>query len=305
MPVLIVCVLLIAWPLGLLVWANSKITHVEALSDHATTEGTTWLIAGSDRRSDGSDGGVNQPWVQGARTDTIIVVRSTHSQSAVVSLPRDTATQIPGYGLNKLNAAYSLGGPSLLVRTVEELTGVRIDHYVEVSMGGVTQIVDALGSVNLCSDLQVNDPESGLNWQPGCHDADGATALAFARMRKQDPQGDIGRQDRQRQVMNKITQKALSPSTLFNPMTQQAVAGSLATALVADPDTGVVSLGLLARAYHKAGKAELTGNPPISSMDYRRGGHGSMVLLDPTASPSFWGAFQSGTLQPSMYHHEN
>lgn len=302
LPVVLLLVLL-AWPAYLLSWANGQISHVDALSGAPSTSGTTWLIAGSDRRSDGSDGGIVDPTTEGARTDSLLLVRRVNGQASIVSLPRDSAVTIPGKGLNKLNAAYSLGGPQLLVATVEQLTGTKVDHYVEVSMGAVTKIVDAVGGVELCSDLTVDDPKSGLTWSPGCHTVDGQTALAFSRMRYQDPKGDIGRAERQRQVIDKVVNTALSPSSALNPVTQRSLGKAVATSLLTDPDTGVTSLGLLAWNYRKAQSAGLTGAPPLSSLNYRDGVHGSMVQIDPAKAPGFWQAFRDGTLDPSLYYH--
>lgn len=299
---LLLVVALVAWPLYLLNWANNQISHTQALSGQPNVSGTTWLIAGSDRRSDGSDGGIADPTTEGARTDSLMLVRRVGGTAMVVSLPRDAAVEIPGHGLNKINAAYALGGAPLLVLTVENLTGVTVDHYVEVSMGAVTQIVDAVGGVELCSDLTVNDRDSQLVWQPGCHTVDGKTALAFARMRKSDPLGDIGRADRQRQVIAKTVNAALSPASALNPLTQRSLGGAVAQSLITDPDTGVVSLGLLAWNYRSAQGAGLTGAPPISNLNYRDGRHGSMVQLDPNRIAAFWSAFGSGTLTPGDYH---
>ena len=152
-------IFVIAWPLYLCHLVNSQLNRVEALSTLPAGEGETWLIAGSDKRSDGSDGGISGADV-GARTDSIMLIRKVNSMSAIVSLPRDTAVVIPGYGQNKLNAAYSFGGPRLLVKTVEGISGVKVDHYVEVTMGSVTQLVDAVGGVELCLDYDVDDADS-------------------------------------------------------------------------------------------------------------------------------------------------
>ncbi|MBU4216157.1 MAG: LCP family protein, partial [Actinobacteria bacterium] len=140
----------IAWPVGLVIWANGKIHHIEALSGAAGTGGTTYLITGSDQR--GGDG-VEADGTDGARTDTIMVLQVPASGPvALISLPRDTYVDIPGHGPAKLNAAYSWGGAPLLVRTVEQLTGLTIDHYAEIGMGGVKEVVNAVGGVNLCWD---------------------------------------------------------------------------------------------------------------------------------------------------------
>ena len=136
---------------------------------------------------------------------------------ALISLPRDTFAEIPGKGASKLNAAYSWGGAPLLVQTVEHADRADVDHYIEIGFGGVERIVDAVGGVELCLDYDVNDARSELVWTAGCRPADGHTALAFSRMRYSDPQGDIGRAERQRQVIGAVSQKAADKSLLFSP----------------------------------------------------------------------------------------
>src|SRR5690606_37049448 len=174
--VVVLLVLLLAWPVGLLVWADGRISHVPALSGAPGTPGTTFLLAGSDSRADGAAGDS----VEGQRADTIMLMHQPSSGPAVlVSLPRDTFTEIPGYGSNTLNAAYSYGGPELLVATVEGVAGLTVDHYVEIGMAGVRDVVDAVGGVELCLDYDVDDWRSDLVWEAGCHPADGQTALAF------------------------------------------------------------------------------------------------------------------------------
>ena len=298
----VLVIFVIAWPLYLWYLVDSQLNRVDALSALPASEGETWLIAGSDQRSDGSDGGVKQPWVQGARADSIMLLRKVNGVAELVSLPRDTAVEIPGHGLNKLNASYAFGGPKLLVKTVEGVSGVKVDHYVEVTMGAVTQLVDAAGGVELCLDYDVDDADSALKWKSGCHQADGATALAFSRMRHQDPRGDIGRAERQRQVVSKLSRTLITPSTFLNPLKQRNLANAGASNLTCDSDSGAWALGKMLFAYRSASSNNLTGVPPIAKMAYYRGGHGAMVLLDQQKTPGFWSAFKKGTLQPSQYH---
>ena len=294
-------VFVITWPFYLCYLVDSQLNRVDALSNRSSGEGETWLIAGSDKRSNGADGGVSDA-TKGARTDSIMLVRKVNSTAEVVSLPRDSAVTIPGHGLNKLNASYAFGGPKLLVRTVEELSGVKIDHYLEVTMGAVIQLVDAVGGVELCLDYDVDDHDSGLKWKSGCHQADGATSLAFSRMRHQDPKGDIGRAERQRQVLSKLSSSLVTTSTFVNPFKQRDLANVGAQNLTTDNDSGLWALGKLMLTYRSATSNNLTGAPPISKLAYYKGGHGAMVQLDPNKSPSFWKSFQQGTLQPNQYH---
>lgn len=290
----IILVLIIGWP-AFLVWdANQHLGRVDALTTNADTPGTTYLLVGSDSRADGAvaDG------TEGARADSILLINvAPNSQATAISLPRDTYVSDPDYGDIKLNAAYSLGGPNQLVATVESLTGLTVDHYVEIGMGGVGTIVDALGGINLCLDMDVNDELSELNWQAGCHDADGRTALAFSRMRYSDPLGDIGRAERQRQVITKTISTALSPSVLLNPIATLRVERAGASSLTADKSAYSTDLARLVWAFKSASDAQLMGAPPIESMGFEIGS-GSAVLLRDTTAPEFFAKVARGQITP-------
>lgn len=293
---LLVLVLLLAWPIGLVIWANGQIQHTDALSDAEGTPGTTYLLAGSDARG---SGGVDDD-TSGARTDTIMVLHKPQSgPTALISIPRDTYAEIPGNGMSKINAAYAWGGAPLLVESVEGLTGLTVDHYAEVGFGSLEELVDAVGGVELCLDYDVDDPKSELVWEAGCHEADGTTALAFSRMRYSDPQGDIGRAERQQQVIAAVADTAVQPSVLLNPIDQVQLVGAGTDALVVDESTGIIDLGRLALAFKDAtGPEGVTGTPPIANPGYNPGnGVGSTVLLADDAG-QFWGEVRDGDLEP-------
>jgi len=280
---------------GLWWWVDSRINHVDALSGAPDTPGQTYLIVGSDSREGWADDGT-----VGARTDTIMLVHQPVSgPTALISIPRDSYVEIPGYGGNKVNAAFAFGGPQLLVQTVEQLTGLTIDRYVEVGFLGVTGIVDALGGVELCYDSDVNDPYSTLVWQAGCHVTDGTTALAFSRMRYEDPLGDIGRTARQQQVVSAVVEGVLSPSTLLNPTKFFPVASAGLDSFRVSAGTGAFDLARMALVVNAArGPDAVTGTPPLASLDHRVDGVGSTVLLDPDASSAFWAAIATGEYPP-------
>ncbi|WP_082570568.1 LCP family protein [Cellulomonas sp. Root485] len=289
---------LLVWPIGLTLWANGKVQHTPALSGAAGTPGTTYLLTGSDSRA---DGGIEQDGTEGARTDTILLLHVPDSgPTALISLPRDTYVEIPGNGSSKLNAAFSWGGAPLLVQTVEGLTGLTVDHYAEIGMAGVEQIVDAVGGVNLCYDAEVNDVDSGMVWTPGCHDVDGTQALAFARMRKSDPTGDVGRALRQRQLIGAVMSKVKPSQLVAHPGQQVALIDAGTRALTVSDGSGIIDMAQLALAFRAAnGEGGITGTPPIASMDYRPGnGVGSTVQLDPETTPAFWAAIRDGSLPP-------
>ncbi|GAA3750623.1 LCP family protein [Salinactinospora qingdaonensis] len=179
------------------------------------------LLIGSDSR-DGlssaqrSELGVGH--VGGGRSDTMMLVHlnESHDHLTVVGIPRDSWVPVAGHGLDKINAAYAYGGPQLAVRTVENTTGVRIDHYIEIDFGGFVDVINALGGIEVCLEQPIHDEKAKLNMARGTHSVDGATALAFARTRKS-AGGDLDRIDRQHQVMSALLDKALSSDTLRTP----------------------------------------------------------------------------------------
>ncbi|WNM25600.1 LCP family protein [Demequina capsici] len=273
-------------------WVESRLIHGDALSGAADTPGETYLIVGSDSRDGWLDDGT-----EGARTDTIMLLhKPVNGPVALLSIPRDSWVDIPGNGSGKINASFAWGGAPLLVQTVEQLTGLTIDHYVEVGFTGVVDIVDAVGGVELCYDSDVNDEKSELNWTAGCHVADGATALAFSRMRYSDPLGDIGRTQRQQQVMSAVVSAILSPSILLNPFAAHHVADVGLNAFRVDDDTHALDLAQAALAFHSAlGGGAVTGTPPIATIDYRVDGQ-SAVLLDADQAPEFWQQIMNGEI---------
>jgi LCP family protein required for cell wall assembly len=293
---LVVLLLIVLLPVAAL-WfrVQSGIVHVDALSGAADTPGETYLIVGSDSREGWEDDGT-----VGARTDTIMLLHKPEAgPTALISIPRDSYVEIPGHGSNKINAAFAFGGPSLLVQTVEGLTGLTIDHYLEVGFMGVSNVVDSLGGVELCYDADVNDPLSALVWTAGCHQADGPTALAFARMRYSDPLGDIGRTQRQQLLVSAVADKALRPSTLLNPFAVIRLTDAALGSLRVSEDMGALDLARAALAFNSARGAEaVTGTPPIASIDYRVEGAGSTVLLDPETVGDFWIAIAAGAYPP-------
>ncbi|WP_081861440.1 LCP family protein [Cellulomonas sp. HZM] len=295
--VALVLVAALAWPIGLVMWANKKVQHTDALSGAASTDGTTYLLTGSDSRA---DGGVKDDGTLGARTDTILLLHVPKSgPTALISIPRDSYVAIPGHGKNKINAAFAWGGAPLLVKTVEKLTGMTVDHYAEIGMAGVKDVVDAVGGVRLCYDHDVDDKDSHMKWKAGCHVVNGKKALAFSRMRKSDPEGDIGRAKRQRQLIGSLMGSLDPRSLAFHPSQQVALIDAGTAALTVDESSGIVDMGRMGLAFRAAnGDGGITGTPPISSLDYRPGGVGSTVQLDPDKSPKFWEDIAQGNLKP-------
>lgn len=160
------------------------------------------------------------------RSDTMMVmtVNPNTDKTTIVSIPRDTRTEIVGHGTtDKINHAYAFGGTSMSVNTVQSMLDIPIDYYVEVNMKGLQDIVDAVGGVQVTSPLTFT--YEGYSFTEGeSTSLDGKTALAYSRMRYEDPNGDYGRQERQRQVIQATLEKVASLSTISN---YQNILGSL------------------------------------------------------------------------------
>ncbi|WP_116047570.1 LCP family protein [Amycolatopsis palatopharyngis] len=210
------------------VYLEFSINRIDALPDYdgkpAAGEGTNWLIVGSDSRegltpeeeerlATGNTGG--------QRTDTIMVAHVPDNDTAptLLSLPRDSQVAIPGHGTNKINAAFSFGGAPLLAQTVEQATGLRIDHYAEIGFGGFANVVDAIGGVEMDIPEEMRDTKTGVVIPAGTQELDGAQALGFVRMRYSEatPRSDLDRVANQRKFIGAMVSEMASPATLLNP----------------------------------------------------------------------------------------
>lgn len=151
------------------------------------------------------------------RSDTMMVatLNPNTNSSSLVSIPRDTYTDIIGHNTkDKLNHAYAFGGAEMSMLSMENLLDIPIDHYVSVNMGGVQKIVDVVGGIDIQNNLQFSS--DGFDFPIGMVHLDGEGALAFIRMRYEDPNGDYGRQGRQRDVVTAVMKKALNLSNIAN-----------------------------------------------------------------------------------------
>jgi LCP family protein required for cell wall assembly len=272
---LLVLLLVLALLAGLGLYFYSRVAKVDALRDYpgrpAATPGQDWLLVGSDSREGltaEQRKRLKTGSAQGRRTDTVMLlhVPSGGGAPTMVSLPRDSYVPIPGRGRNKLNAAYAFGGAPLLVRTVETVTGIRIDHYTEIGFGGFVGVVDALGGVQLCPTRNIKDKKSGLDVQAGCQEMAGPTALAYVRARYFDPKGDLGRVQRQQEFLSAIFAKASSPGVLINPFKLVSVGNAGASALTVDQRDGPIDLLRFALAMHAvAGKHGTKTTVPVAN----------------------------------------
>jgi LCP family protein required for cell wall assembly len=304
--VLTLLLVFVVFVAGIWVYLEFSINRTSALHDYAgrpaAASGTNWLIVGSDSRA-GLSAADQQRLATGdvaaagggQRTDTIMVahIPDNSTKPTLLSLPRDSQVKIPGHGTNKINAAFSFGGPPLLVETVEGATGLHIDHYAEIGFGGFANIVDAVGGVNMCIDKEMDDPVTGVKIPAGCQTLDGAQSLGFVRMRHSaaTPRSDLDRIANQRKFIGALVSTIASPGTLLNPFSFFPVLASAPAALTMDSGDHVhnlVGLALALRGISSGGV--VTTTVPVTS--------GSAENWDKTKSKQLFDALRGDTPVP-------
>ena len=294
-------VLLLAGTAVLYVWAGRQVRHVDALGGYAgrpaAGKGTNWLLIGSDSRARLTPEQRRELHVgnSGSRnTDTLMLLHSGDHGPSLVSLPRDSYLPVPGHGRGKLNEAYADGGPKLLTRTVEQATGLRIDHYAEVNFLGFVQVVDALGGVTLCPDKPLRDEKSGADFRAGCQEMNGTQALAYVRARYSDPAGDLGRVKRQRQLISAVASEMLGPGVLLNPFRLVSVLDASLGAMTVDEGSGVRELaGLGWSMKGVAGGDGAATTVPLAGSGVSVPGSGSVLLWDDIAARRLFRALRN------------
>ena len=308
----LVLVLVLVLPGGFYIWADSRLDRVDALQDYderpEPADGTTYMIVGSDSREGMEDDQMDElatGRAEGQRADTIMLLYVPQDgDPTIISVPRDSYVPmaIPGYADNKINTAYAdhvcgtdedgeevCGGPAEMVQSFELASGVQIDHYVEIGMGGFVDLVDAVGGVELCPEDPIDDPKAGLDIEAGCQEMDGGTALGFVRTRAT-PRADLDRVQRQREFFSALIQEASAPSTLFNPFRSVPL-------VIAGTDTFTVDEGdrlrhLATMLLAMRGGTETTAVPVggTPTLD----GVGSVVVWDEAGSEQMFDAMRSG-----------
>lgn len=227
--ILTIVLVIIALLVAIWFYIDTSMNRVDAIGDYAGRpaqgSGTNWLIVGSDSRKGLSADQAedlhtgSESSVAGKRTDSIMVLHlpDNGTKPTMVSLLRDSFVPIPGHGQSKINAAFAWGGAKLLVRTVEQNTGLRVDHYAEIGFGGFAGIVDDVGGIEVCLDEPVKDHYAGIDLPAGCQVLDGPHALGYVRSRHGFDGGDYARTKHQREFIGKLANKVSSPGVLLNP----------------------------------------------------------------------------------------
>ena len=267
------------------------------------------LIVGSDSRGDTEAGGEFQgsgdTFVTGQRSDTVILAHlyGSSDKAQLVSFPRDSYVSIPAFTdpktgkttsarKGKLNSAFSTGGPPLLIATIENLTQIRVDHYMQVDFQGFQSMVDKLGGVEVCLSKPAKDKFSGIDLPAGRHKIGGRTALAFVRQRHGLAGGDIDRITRQQQFLGSMVRKVLSAGTLANPLKLTGFLDVATSSLQVDNDLTVGDLKDLAIRFRSfnAGGVSFATIPITDIAAYRN--RESVVLIDEEKSTALFDALR-------------
>jgi LCP family protein required for cell wall assembly len=264
-----------------------------------------FLLIGSDTRS-GANGKYEDSIGQviGQRSDTTILAHLSpnRDKAILVSIPRDSWVDIPGCrkrdgstsppGKGMFNSAFETGGPRCTVLAVQKLTGISVNHYVQVDFTGFKTMVDALSGVPICSRQDVYDKESGLRLRRGDQVLRGEQALAYVRARKHiGDWSDLGRIQRQQRFLGAMIRKATSSRLLFNPIALTRFLGAATRSLTLDPNTSFSDLKQLGDQLRNLDPKRVTFlTAPIADADYSPPGYagGGRVLLDNTAGRRLW-----------------
>lgn len=306
----IVAISAITWlGLGRVISAIPKSDVFGGLKDRPKKESSAvnYLIVGSDTREGLSAEELKRLQVgsvktaAGKRSDTMLLVHISKKRdnAVIISIPRDTYALIPEHKNysgkmvsathSKLNSAYNWGGAPLLIQTFENMSGVRIDHYVEINFVGFVRMVDALGGVDICTKRDINDPKSHLVLPAGQHTLDGIDSLKYVRTREFDGLGDLGRMKRQQQFVGAIMRKASSAGVLLNPVKLIDFINSALSSVTIDSGLSQGDLVTLAKELRGLSTSKVrTLTIPLGSTNYSPGGIGSTVLWDPVLAPKLF-----------------
>ncbi len=264
----------------------------------AGSAGSAYLLVGTDSRDQLTEeqrGEFGTGYAEGSRADTVMLLHvPTVGEPTLVSLPRDSFVDVPGHGLDKLNAAHSIGGPELLAATVEGATGLRLDGYLEIGFGGFVGVVEEVGGVRMCLDAPIQDEKAHIDLAAGCQELTGPEALGYVRMRYSDPRGDIGRVERQREFLAALVARMASPATVLNPVRLHDVGSATGEAVAVGEDTSVLEaarMALAMRGIASGGGVSVT--VPVADANYQTT-VGSAVLWDEQRAAELFGALRRG-----------
>jgi LCP family protein required for cell wall assembly len=283
-----------AWSLAS--YANNSVGRIFAGTSGGLNGPLNVLVAGVDLRAGltpAQQRVLHVGDVPSSNSDTLMLIHITDDRSSVtvVSLPRDSWVFIPGHGMNKINAAFGLGGPSLTVATVERATGLTINDFIEVNFLGFVKVIDALGGVNICLPQAVDDPYSGLHLSAGVHHVNGITALKYARDRHSFAASDLARITDQQSLVASLLQEAISSGTLTNPLRLSRFLATVPGVIKVDQNLNLTALADQLRGITPGEVRFLT--VPLANTNYLTSTGESAVLWNSAAAGRLFGALRA------------
>jgi LCP family protein required for cell wall assembly len=300
----------ISWAgLGRITAAIPRVDAFAGLENRPKKESSAvnYLIVGSDTREGLSREEIKRLRVgstdvaAGKRSDTMLLIHISkkRDKAAIISIPRDSYALIPEHNnaqgklipaaYSKINSAYNWGGAPLLIETLEGMSDLRIDHYVELNFVGFVRMVDALGGVEICTKKDIDDPKSHLTLPAGTHVLDGVDSLKFVRTRVFDGLGDLGRMKRQQEFAGAMLRKATSAGVLLNPVKMVDFINSALDSVVTDEGLSqgdLLTLGKQLRNLSASNVRTLT--IPLKYYNYNKNGVSAAVLWDPVLAPELF-----------------
>ena len=300
----------ISWAgLGRITAAIPRVDAFAGLENRPKKESSAvnYLIVGSDTREGLSREEIKRLKVGGTdvaagkRSDTMLLIHISkkRDKAAIISIPRDSYALIPEHNnsqgklipaaYSKINSAYNWGGAPLLIETLESMSDLRIDHYVELNFVGFVRMVDALGGVEICTKKDIDDPKSHLTLPAGTHVLDGIDSLKFVRTRVFDGLGDLGRMKRQQEFAGAMLRKATSAGVLLNPVKMVDFINSALDSVVTDEGLSqgdLLTLGKQLRNLSASNVRTLT--IPLQYYNYNKNGVSAAVLWDPVLAPELF-----------------
>ena len=299
----ILVALAVVGTVGTYFWLNSQLNRQNILVSYsgrpAVGSGTNWLIAGSDSRQGLTTKQERQYRtgfdIGGQRSDTILIlpIPSGGGKPLLISIPRDSYVRIPGYGYNKINAAYSFGGPKLMAETVQNATGLHISHYMGIGFGGFVNVVNAVGGVRMCLPSALHDVASGVDLHKGCQVLSGGEALAYVRDRHSFASQDLQREQDQRLFLKVLLAKLTSTGVILNPFKALPAATGTVHTLTVDQGASLWNLYQAAKALRGAE----TTTVPIASSTYATSA-GEAVLWNSSQSKELFNDLNTGQTVP-------
>jgi len=284
---------------GTYFWLNGQLHRSITLpATSLTSAGTNWLITGSDSRaglSRAQIGALHVGFDAGTlNSDSIMLLHMGSGRPVLISIPRDSYVNIPGHGWNKMNAALAYGGASLLIQTVQNVTGLKIDHYMGIGFGGLVAVVNKIGGVPICLKTALSDSYSGVHLSAGCHNLTGNQALAFVRDRHSFATQDLQRIQDQRAFLSALLKKATSPGVYLNPSTALPFGSTAASSMSVDTGTSLLDLVHAASAL----RDPETGTVPIADASYYTSA-GDSVLWDKNKATELFNALKTNSAIPA------